>query len=227
VNKYLLRANDELVDYFTASIGVRAGDLQPKTTGGEVDFVDGMVREIDLASRHDRRTSIAKHDLVRATLAATPAEARRVLELVYTPFGTGFTPAKRTKKKADADVAPDFLATALTPDEGGGSYVRLALTMPRTKRTYEKQYPDKPVPDVGALLVFLQFTAGKGADSAPFFAALRDDCDGPRMSALRAYDDVRKLRRAEEKLDDERRAVRKKRNADAHFRRLLRGEAYE
>lgn len=226
MNKHLLRANDELVDYFTSALGVRAQNMAADPTGGDGDGLEGLlVREIDQANLHDRRTSIAKYDAVRSTLAATEPGARRILELVYTPFGTGFTPPKRKAPKArfEQDEAPDFLATALTPNEGNGSYVRLALTMSRTIDTYTKRYPDKDAPTPAMLLMFLQFEAGRGEDSASFFKALREDCESPRMQALRAYDEHRRVRRPAEVKDDEARAARKAKNEYAYFMRQLRG----
>lgn len=228
MNKHLLRANDELVDYYTSSLCIRASGFEPTPQGGEGDgAIDLVVREIDTAALHDRRTKLAHHDAVRATLAETPPAERHILELVYAPFGTGFTPPKKATDAHDDDVAPDFLATALTPDEGSGSYVRLALTMPRTARTYAKQFPDRDDPGPVALLAFLSFEAGRGDHSASFFNALREDCDAPRLAALKAYDALRKVRRQAEKREDEERARRKKQVNDSYFLRVMRGEAYE
>jgi hypothetical protein len=222
MNKHLLRANDELVDYFTAAIGVRAQNMAADPKGSDGEGLEGLlIREIDNAERDHKRTGVVhptkieKYDSIRATLAATHAGARRILEMVYTPWG-----------------APGLLAIALTP--GGeddalafGSYVRLALTMPRTKRTYAKQFPGKPEPSQDELLAFLTFEAGKGDVSASFFQALRKDCDEPRMDALRVYDEQRRLRRPSEIRAAEARARRKKKSDDANFHRELRGENYK
>jgi hypothetical protein len=218
----LERSAAEVGAFYGSSLGVRAQGYEPhgdSTTIG--DFDTSIVRELDLASSQRRPTLLVIHERVRATLSATPAEARMVLEQVYVPFGSGFVPSRTqaeeiAKERArlwskDRDAAksfaPDFLSMELKPRWGGGSFVRLSLTLPRVAREFEKRWPDRPMAH-GALLDFLVFEAGDKKKSASLFRGLREDCENRRSHALEAYDVLRKERVVKEV--DERRKARAK-----------------
>lgn len=196
----LLRANDELATFYTSSLGPKVQSFESNgPRSGPGDFDVGIVRELDDAIMRSRPTRIQTFDAVRATLAEVMSQTRRVLDAVYTPCGTGFVPSrKQTEERARAkangeEIAPDFLAIALTPKWGSGSFVRLALTQARTLRAFERQYPGRH-PDPASVLAFLSFEAGLGDASHAFFRQLREDCEGPRTGALEAYDVLRLAR---------------------------------
>ncbi len=198
----LSRADEELVTFFTCSLGPKVQSLEPSgAQSGPGDFDRAIVRELDDAAMRSRPTRTRIYDAVAETLSGTDPESRRVIETVYTPCGTGFVPprkssearARRRRGRDEDDLAPDFLAIALTPKWGGGSFVRLALRQDRALRAFAKRWPDK-TPTHAAVLEFLVFEAGMGSGSATFFRQLRDDCEGPRSRALGAYDELRSAR---------------------------------
>jgi hypothetical protein len=85
---------------------------------------------------------------------------RKLLALIYEPFGTGFSPRGALR----GEGTPDFLSKALMTAWGGGSYVRLVLTQKRVLGAFLRQHPGKPT-DPGAVLTFLSHEAGRGKES--------------------------------------------------------------
>lgn len=182
----LAKADEELSEYFTASIGVGAQQYEG-TIGGAFDSWNAHSA---IFSKMKSRV-IDDFDATAATLAQLEASHRQVIDLVYAPHGSGFS-------ASDSKVeGPDLLALALSPRWGHGNFVRLALTLNRTRIAHEKQHPGKSS-DRARLLAFLGFEAGRGDKSASFFRRLREECEGPRTIAVEAYDALRVSRVEEE-----------------------------
>jgi len=180
--KRFVEADAELADHFTASIGVKAQSYEPSSTktpgAGDADL-----RMCDPAARR----ALQMYAEVEATLHRVEQAARDVLRRVYEPFGTGF--ASRHARRPEDD-APDFLAMALAPSWGRGSFVRLAVDQRAVAAAFAKRWPKKDATRA-ALIDFLLFEAGRGSDANPFFRTIREECEAVRARALAAYDVVR------------------------------------
>lgn len=225
-----IEADEELSSHFTSSIGVRAQSYEPISTRS----FDPGEAHVAMRERAYRRR-LEQYAAVEATIAATATEARHQLELTYVPFGTGFTPRAAKQRKGVEEETPDFLAIALRPAWGHGSFVRLALTQKRVLSAFLRRHPGKPT-DPAAVLDFLSFEAGKGREADPFFRGVREVCEVVRASALQVYDCLRLNRIDAEKasarvaaaaktklLDEE--LGRKQRRESQRFEARLRGDS--
>lgn len=102
------KADDELVGWFSAAIGVKAQSYEPSTSA----FDPGRPHEARLRALSNG--GMRWFDAVGGSLALLEAEHRRVLAAVYTPHGW-----------------PTWLADALATPWGGGTFVSLVAGLPR------------------------------------------------------------------------------------------------
>lgn len=102
------KADDELVGYFSAAIGVKAQSYEPSTAA----FDPGRPHEARLRALSGG--GMRWFDAVGATLGQLEIDHRRVLAAVYAPHAW-----------------PTWLADALSTPWGGGSFVGLAGGLPR------------------------------------------------------------------------------------------------
>lgn len=162
-----VEADLELAEHFTTAIGVRAQGYEPHVSGVQFDFE---------AQHLVHRRALSRIRNVETSLSNMENETKRVLEVVYTPHGS-----------------PGLLAIALQPQWGGGSFVRLAVEMPRAIKAFEKRYPKDTSASV-RVLQFLADEAGRGVETRSFFQRLVSDCEYPRGFALGVYDKLRTKR---------------------------------
>lgn len=118
------KADDELVSFFSAAIGVRAQNYD--SSGGGTDPNEWHYGRL----RSMQRGELARFDRIAATLRQLPSAARVVLVAVYTPH-----------------AAPTWLQDALSPPWGGGSFVALAQTTPRAALAAMNREPGQTVLD--------------------------------------------------------------------------------
>ncbi len=189
-------AEQELVDFFTSSLGVGAQKYEPT---GHTAY---DANEVHLRLRNaSYRKALQKHAAVERTVAQLGREARETLAFVYTPHGwPGLLPVIFEHGRRDPEKPRDILVTF-------GSFVALAI---RSDRLHGKL----PSP-----LEWLADQAGRG-DKAPteLFKAIYNECAAKLRASLYEYEPLRKARVAEAK--SARQAVADER---ARFRRLLAG----
>lgn len=177
------KADDELVGYFSSAIGVKAQNFD--SSGGGFNSHEAHYGRLRAIARGD----LAWFDRVGATLAALPAEHRHVLALVYRPHG-----------------APTWLADALLPPWGSGSFVQLSLGLPRAVLAAAERKSGDTVLD------FLVRRGRRAKDA--LLTSLREDAEALRLPALAAYDVLRVARvKAEQAADREAKRQREERNA--------------
>lgn len=163
------KADDELVGWFAASIGVRA---QTYERGGSAAFDSNVAHGARL--RALEQGGIAWFDRVAATIRQLAPEHRRVLVLVYTPHSW-----------------PTWLADALSTPWGGGSFVALASTLPRAAEAAMRSLKVERVAPASVMSWFGSRGRG-GADE--LFRRLKSDGEEIRLAALAAYDALRVAR---------------------------------
>ena len=189
------KADTALSEHFTSAVGVKGQRYEPAVTGG-----DRAPEEAVMSPRNLHQ--LAQHALVESMLVQMSTETRSLLSLVYA-HGTDAlweeteqveaTPEKLTGLVTGKNDTPDplgLLRLALAPSWGHGSYLRIAVTCERAHRAFAKRYPDA-APSASAVLDFLAFEAGRGAESAGMLAKMRDDCESIRDQALLEFDGVR------------------------------------
>jgi hypothetical protein len=161
----LTKADEEISGFFTSAIGVKAQCYDTDARGG----FDGEA----MASGW-LRSKIDWYDRVAATLRQLPSGDRRVLELVYEPYG-----------------ADQIVAIALGTPWGHGSFVRMASTSGIAMGAFLKRYPSELAPQPARLLEFFEREARRGNGAGMMFKRLRDECEETRRAALTAYDELR------------------------------------
>jgi hypothetical protein len=163
-----IEADGEIAEYFTSALGVRAQSYEH--TGVAFDprhGDDALVRQV-------WKGEMVRFDALAATMAQLTPDHRRRLGLVYTPHSW-----------------PTWLADALAPRWGGGSFVALAATLPRAASALLKRHPETPTSPPRVLGFFMAQGRG-GADA--LFGKLREDCEAIRTTALDAYEVLRVAR---------------------------------
>lgn len=175
------KSDEELVELFANALGVRAQNLDSGGGAFDSDALHAMMLQ------SSSRGTMARHDGIRSTLERVEVEHRRVLVAVYTPHG-----------------APTWLLDAFAPAWGGGSYIRLAASLPRATLAAADRKPGTTVVD---------WMATRGRGDSPLFRNLRDDAEALRLAALAAYDVVRVERvRADQERDRAAKVARDERN---------------
>lgn len=207
------KADDELVGFFSAALGVKAQNLD--SSGGAFNSHEAHWGRLQAM----QRGQLAWYDAVAATLGQLPALHRRVLVVVYSPH-----------------AAPTWLQDALSTPWGGGSFVALATAQPRAltaaaERNGESIAWDSTPKDAGPVsqrpvrygvvrksykggetVLDWLIRRGRGA-SENLLKSLREDCEALRMPALAAYEELRKARvKAKLVADKERADKRSERN---------------
>jgi hypothetical protein len=211
----MVEADRMLSEHFTSAIGVKAQRYEPMVQGGNV-----APEEIIMSAGavHAR----ARWVDVDAMLRDLDPGHRSRLQLVYA-FGTDTFSADESALRSsgravglvqDRNLKADklgLLRVALSPTEGHGSFVRLAILQDRTRSAFARRYPNRP-PTHDAVLDFLAFEAGRGDASSRFLAEVRNDCQAKRDLSLRAFAQVvsesRAKRRAREDQDAQRESQR-------------------
>lgn len=130
------KADDELVGYFSAAIGVRAQSYEPSTAA----FDPGRPHEARLKALAGG--GMRWFDAVGGTLALLDVDYRRVLSAVYRPHAW-----------------PTWLADALSTPWGGGTFVALVGTLPRAALAAQSR-------DVGVTVLDWLAKRGKTAKDA-------------------------------------------------------------
>lgn len=194
--RWLIDADRELSEHYTAAIGAKAQRYEPTTTGGEASPEEAIMSPWRSRER-------ARHAVVSAMLADVPADARRILLLVYAHGTDAMSDATDDDGRAMAGKpsglvtgkhnAPDplgLLRVALSPTWGHGTYVRLAVGQHRALRAFGKRYPGR-TPSLDAVLDHLAYEAGRGDASERMLAELRNECEAARDEALAAFANVR------------------------------------
>jgi hypothetical protein len=166
------RADGELADHFMAAVGVHAQSYEP-SVGGAFD----PQRTDDALLFQIQNGTMSRYDATAATLAALPYESRRVLRLVYEPHGW-----------------PVWLASALAPSWGNGSFVGLGATTARAVAGFSRRRPDAVVTPGCVLAWFCEL--GRGGEGE-FLKGVRTDCEALRTEALKAFWGARCRQRVE------------------------------
>lgn len=176
------KSDDELVEYFANAIGVKAQNMD--NAGGAFDSNEAHYGRLAAMQRGHLR----RFDRTEATLARLSKEHRDVLVLVYTPHG-----------------APTWLADALSPAWGGGSYVQLSIRQPRAKLAAKERPPGRTI---------LDWLVVRGrTPKDPLLTSLREDSEDLRIAALEAYEVLRRERvKAEQQADRNAKQARDERN---------------
>lgn len=188
----LAKADEELNGYYLSHLGVAAQ--------GYENSVQAFVSANAHAARmlRMRKGTMAWWDRVDATLRLLPAEHRVVLTLVYTPHGW-----------------PTWLADALSPAWGGGSFVALSATLPRAATASEERKS-------GQSILGWFAARGRGSDDA-LWRNLKDDCAKLRLAALEAYE-VLRMTRIRDENEAEREAKRRRDDRVAAFAAEIRAK---
>lgn len=185
------KADDELVGWFSAAIGVKAQSYEASTSA----FDPGRPHEARL--RALASGGMSWFDRIAATLAQLTPEHRRIIALVYTPH-----------------AAPTWLQDALSPPWGGGSFVQIATALPRATVAAQDRHRDVTWPERRRGVVRVQpqdgrtvldwlVARGRRAKDV-LLTSLREDAEALRMPAIAAYDVLRIARiKAEQVADKE------------------------
>lgn len=177
------KADDELVGFFSSAIGVKAQNLD--SSGGAFNSNEAHWGRLQAM----QRGSLAWFERVGATIAKLTSAERRIVSLVYTPHG-----------------APTWLADALSTTWGGGSFVRLAITLPRATQAAAQR-------SEGTTVLDWLSSRGRRAKDA-LLISLREDAEALRIPALQAYELLRVQRvKAEQIAEREAKRLREQRNA--------------
>lgn len=161
--RQLVKADEELVDWGTSAIGVRAQGYEGGSSGHAFDSHEAHTGRLMAMRWLDGRPGARERwDAIAGTLMALDAPRRRVLEMVYRPRGV-----------------PAWLADALAVPWGGGSLVMLASTLPRASAAAK-----------GASTLDWMQRQGRGG-STSLFKRLREEAERMRVDALRAYEILR------------------------------------
>lgn len=157
------KSDDELVEFFANAIGVKAQNMD--NAGGAFDSNEAHYGRLAAM----KRGHLKRFDRTEATLLRLAKEHRDVLVLVYTPHG-----------------APTWLADALSPAWGGGSFVQLAIRQPRAKLAAKDRPPGRTI---------LDWLVVRGrTPKDPLLTSLREDAEDLRIEALDAYEILRRER---------------------------------
>lgn len=186
------KADDELVGWFSAAIGVKAQNLD--SNGGAFnshDAHEGRLKAMAWLSGHVG--SCEWFDRVAKTIARLEPGHRTVLVTVYTPH-----------------AAPTWLQDALSPPWGGGSFVQLACALPRASLAARDRVDGRTVGDWLA-------TQGRGGATA-LLKHLKEDSEALRMPVLAAYEALRIARIKAEQVEERRlKGVREEKNAKRYL----------
>lgn len=206
------KADDELVGFFSAAIGVRAQNLD--SNGGAFNSHDAHEGRLKAMAWLTGRVGAREwFDRVGSTLVQLPLEHRRLVVLVYTPHG-----------------APTWLADALSTPWGGGSFVQLACALPRATLAAADRHggaiawPKRGVvraqPRDGQTVLDWLVARGRRAKDA-LLSSLREDGEALRMPALAAYEQLRIERvKAEQIVERDTKAARERANEDRYLKWL-------
>jgi hypothetical protein len=180
----LADADRDLNEHFTASAGAKGQRYERAPSGGET-----CIEEIITSPWRQRELS--KYRAIEIVLGGITTDARRTIQLVYgagagvLAENTGTPIGLLEGAKGVADPL-GRLRSALAPDWGHGSFVRLALGQDRALRAFAKRHPGMS-PAGDRVLDFLMVEAGRGHLASDFFAALRAECRAQTNAALRAF----------------------------------------
>jgi hypothetical protein len=160
------QADEEIAEYFTTSVGVKAQSYEP--SGGRTE------EATENLPGQRRAGELARHDAIGRTLAACVHKA--TLRLVYEPHSW-----------------PVWIASSLSPRTGRGCFVRLACQGERARAAWGKAHPTAGSPDAGIVLAWVQ-ALGAHRSTSTMLAAWVADCETERTQALAAYDLLRRDR---------------------------------
>ena len=190
----LAQADSEVADYYTSSVGVKAQRYEP-SGGTSVEHTNALPGQRFAGEA-------ARHDVVGRLIAASGYS--QTLRLVYEPFGV-----------------PTWLASALSPRTGRGSFVRLAVRSAKAMAAWQKAFPeDHRDPSPAVVLAWVN-ALGAHATTTSRLEKWIPDCETERTAALAAYEALRREAAYRAKADREARKSEARVKATSYVDELL------